>query len=139
MADVKIVDIDNVQWNMKDQEARNKIAALEENFNYLTTYSTNETLTGEKWIDSKPIYRKVVDVGTLTNKTSKNVLHNIQNINNVVNLKLIAKDSVNNIVSDFGGKDISIYVDRLNITIVSNENFSGYTGYTIIEYTKTTN
>ncbi len=24
MADVKIVDIDNVQWNMKDQEARNK-------------------------------------------------------------------------------------------------------------------
>ena len=30
MADVKIVDIDNVQWNMKDQEARNKIASLEE-------------------------------------------------------------------------------------------------------------
>ena len=29
MADVKIVDIDNVQWNMKDQEARNKIANLE--------------------------------------------------------------------------------------------------------------
>ena len=25
MADVKIVDIDNEQWNMKDQEARNKI------------------------------------------------------------------------------------------------------------------
>ena len=30
MQDVKIVDIDNVQWNMKDQEARNKIAILEE-------------------------------------------------------------------------------------------------------------
>lgn len=29
MADVKIVDIDNVQWNMKDQEARNKIINLE--------------------------------------------------------------------------------------------------------------
>ena len=29
MADVKIVDIDNVQWNMKDQEARNKITNLE--------------------------------------------------------------------------------------------------------------
>lgn len=29
MQDVKIVDIDNVQWNMKDQEARNKIANLE--------------------------------------------------------------------------------------------------------------
>ena len=29
MQDVKIVDIDNVQWNIKDQEARNKIANLE--------------------------------------------------------------------------------------------------------------
>lgn len=28
MADVKIVDIDNVQWNMKDQEARNEIANM---------------------------------------------------------------------------------------------------------------
>ena len=32
MADVKIVDIDNEQWNMKDQEARNKIANLENLF-----------------------------------------------------------------------------------------------------------
>ena len=38
MADVKIVDIDNVQWNMKDQEARNKIAILEEDN---TTNKTN--------------------------------------------------------------------------------------------------
>lgn len=30
MADVKLVDIDGSQWNMKDQEARNKIAELEE-------------------------------------------------------------------------------------------------------------
>ena len=30
MQDVKIIDIDNEQWNMKDQEARNKIAVLEE-------------------------------------------------------------------------------------------------------------
>ena len=29
MADVKIIDIDNVQWNMKDQEARNRIVTLE--------------------------------------------------------------------------------------------------------------
>lgn len=29
MADVKIVDIDNVQWNIKDQEARNKVTEIE--------------------------------------------------------------------------------------------------------------
>ena len=32
MQDVKIIDIDNVQWNMKDQEARNRIANLENLF-----------------------------------------------------------------------------------------------------------
>ena len=32
MADVKIVDIDGSQWNMKDQEARNKIVILENLF-----------------------------------------------------------------------------------------------------------
>ena len=30
MQDVKIVDIDNVQWNIKDQEARNNINILKE-------------------------------------------------------------------------------------------------------------
>ena len=35
MQDVKIIDIDNEQWNMKDQEARNKIANLEELGNIL--------------------------------------------------------------------------------------------------------
>ena len=31
MADVKIIDIDSTQWNIKDQEARNRIADIEEN------------------------------------------------------------------------------------------------------------
>lgn len=31
MAEVKIIDIDGIQWEMKDQTARNKIANLEEN------------------------------------------------------------------------------------------------------------
>lgn len=35
MQEVKIIDIDNVQWNIKDQEARNKIATLEELGNIL--------------------------------------------------------------------------------------------------------
>lgn len=41
MQDVKIVDIDNVQWNMKDQEARNKIAALEEKTTVKITNKSN--------------------------------------------------------------------------------------------------
>ena len=37
MADVKIVDIDNVQWNIKDQEARNKNAEQDTNITNLAT------------------------------------------------------------------------------------------------------
>ena len=48
MADVKIVDIDNVQWNMKDQEARNRIAELETEIPKLKTV--------EKWQYTIPNY-----------------------------------------------------------------------------------
>lgn len=33
MADVKIIDIDGSQWNMKDQDTRDKIAVLEDKLN----------------------------------------------------------------------------------------------------------
>ena len=78
MADVKIVDIDSVQWNIKDQEARNQIATLKENFNSLTVYSTDEVKTNKKWIDGKDIYRKVVVFPFVPN--------NQYNINAVPNL-----------------------------------------------------
>ena len=44
MADVKIVDIDGSQWNMKDQEARNRIATLETevNTNIPERFTTDE-------------------------------------------------------------------------------------------------
>lgn len=42
MQDVKIIDIDNVQWNIKDQEARNQIAKLEEKKHIKITQLINE-------------------------------------------------------------------------------------------------
>lgn len=42
MADVKIVDIDTSQWNIKDQEARNRIATLEEKTTVKVTVKINE-------------------------------------------------------------------------------------------------
>ena len=45
MQDVKIVDIDNVQWNIKDQEARNKITELEEK----TTVKVTKKIDQEKF------------------------------------------------------------------------------------------
>lgn len=42
MADVKIVDIDTVQWNIKDQVARNKVVELE------TKTTINEKILSQK-------------------------------------------------------------------------------------------
>lgn len=48
MADVKIINIDNEQWNIKDQMAREKIANLETEMEKLKTI--------EKWEYTVPIY-----------------------------------------------------------------------------------
>ena len=48
MAEVKIIDIDGVQWEMKDQTARNKITALETEITNLKTI--------EKWEYVIPTY-----------------------------------------------------------------------------------
>ena len=43
------------------------------------TYSTTETVVGE--YNGKPLYRKIVNFGALPNNTTKEVTHNIPNIN----------------------------------------------------------
>ena len=68
MADVKIVDIDNVQWNMKDQEARNRIAILETEIQKLKTV--------EKWEYNIPIYGGEIVArkqGNVVNVTGVNI------------------------------------------------------------------
>lgn len=40
-------------------------------------YSTDEVDTKQKWIDDKPIYRKVFDFGTLPNVATKSLNHNL--------------------------------------------------------------
>ena len=52
MADVKIIDIDNEQWNIKDQEARNRIATLEE----------KATVKVTKKIDNEKIKMNLIEI-----------------------------------------------------------------------------
>lgn len=116
------------------------------------TYSTNEICIGE-WIDGKPLYRKVIDVGNLPNNTSKNIQVGVSNISckhlygtavgtgvgtaylgYTLTLPLVHTNTLAN--------GISIRYDGSNgasqITIVSGADYSGYTGHVVMEYTKTT-
>lgn len=104
------------------------------------SYSTSEVNTGKKWIDGKPIYRKVVNIGNLPNNVSKTVAHNIQNIEIAIKAEVIAKNSNNNILltATYGGTACTCFVNNTNIQVGTNQDMTSYSGYVILEYTKTT-
>lgn len=102
-------------------------------------YSTNETIVG-KWINDKPIYRKVIDIGTLPNNSTKSVPTGLTNTDiRLVNVYGICYNSDGNYQAGLNDT-----YSRINLTPTNNLNirtsidFSAYTGYVILEYIKTT-
>ena len=106
-------------------------------------YSTEETKTGNYWIDGKPIYRIVVDVGQLPNNTTKNVLHNISDFDTSIDYRIIAKAPASTDgrcikIGQYCYADESVYVDDTRVRITTKNDLTQYYGYAIIEYTKDT-
>lgn len=107
------------------------------------SYSETEQLTGGTWIDGKPIYRKTIDIGNLPNASSKDVLHNIDNLDNLVNLYGSAREGDTRyllpfVVSSTSGC-ISVYlISGGYVRINTGTNRSNMTGVVTLEYTKTT-
>ena len=138
MADVKIVDIDGSQWNMKDQEARNKIAELETLISNNNTYSTEEIKTSKKWIDGKPIYKKII-FGKIT-ETAQNINHQIENIDSYV--KLEPYMVINKMLyPSFNTGNYYFTIFALSKTQLGLQTIEGYinNNYRVtLEYTKTT-
>ena len=107
-----------------------------------TDYSTTEQNTGRLWIDGKTIYRKHVNLGSLTNATPKSVAHGISNLSTVVSLTGFATNGTvflplplaryNNFASQIG-----LYMDTTNVVVEPGNDRTTYTGYVVIEYTKT--
>ena len=113
--------------------------------NKLNTYSTEETLTGETWIDGKPLYRIVLQVGALNGTNIKKV-NTPENIYFMLPYQGMLIDSygteypinynnIYNLNQDIG----SFYYKNENcIHIKQFADFGIVDGYIIIEYTKTT-
>lgn len=112
----------------------------------LDIYSTSETKTNKIWINNKPIYRKIIDVGNLPNNDYKAINHNIENIDELVNVSAIAVSSGGYYFNIpfvgtpglFSSTRIGIRANSVNIQIASTTDASTYTAYAILEYTKTT-
>ena len=104
------------------------------------SYSTTEQKTGGVWIDGKPIYRKVVDVGSMPNRVTKSVPHNILNLDNIINITGYARNGVEKLPLPFvsAAYNIEVYINSGNIKIGSIQDYSMYSGYVVLEYTKTT-
>lgn len=105
-------------------------------------YSASETLTNKVWIDGKPIYRKVVDLGTLPNSaTTKVVAHGITGISTVTSITGIMQTTgfqmplpylhPTNITASVG-----IYMDPTSISAVCGADRSAYIARVYVEYTK---
>lgn len=107
-------------------------------------YSINEVPTGESWINNEPIFRKVVTVGALPNAVTKTVPHGINRIKDVLKCAGIAYDPATQghillpyIQLAAIGDCLSVQVIRdLIYLYTTTGNYSAYTGYVILEYTK---
>ena len=110
------------------------------------SYSTDEVKTGGKWIDGKPIYRKVVDFGALPNATIKEVSFDNINADTFVKIEGIAMgNSGTAVIIPFADtsdatQSIAIIINSSSVSINTGAtNRSDYTKcYITIEYTKTT-
>lgn len=110
-------------------------------------YSTTEQNTGVKWIDGKNIYRIVVELGALPNATTKNVAHNITNINEWIKIIAVANNTNNtsgiSIPLVYDGNNASnntrLAVNDTNVVLETDTDRSSFNKcYAILFYTKTT-
>lgn len=106
-------------------------------------FSTDEKVIGT-WIDGKPLYQKTVDCGTLPDKTTKEVLHNIANVDKIVSVDGFCDNGSTFMplpyVHDQNvGNQVGIICNTTKVILLSRgANMSGYNGCVILRYTKTT-
>ena len=104
------------------------------------SYSTSEMLTGGKWIDGKPIYRKVL-FGSIT-ETTQEIAHQIESIDSYVNLTpYMIHASGSQLYPSFNTGSYYFTVFASAKTVLVLQCVSGYVGNlyrVVLEYTKTT-
>ena len=123
-----------------------RITAAETNITNLQKNVNNasaETVVG-KWINNKPLYRKIYTVAALPNATALNVALNISHLENIVRLEINATNRGKTLFfplpyyrndSTLG---IEMYATNTNIVIVAGTDRRELTAFVIVEYTKTT-
>ena len=104
---------------------------------YPYNYSTTEKAVGT-WTDGKTIYKKTIDCGNLPNNTSKNVNHNISNIDRIITFEAMATGTNSFLPVPFIGANnyVAINFSNVDIYLATNTDRSGYYLYITMYYTK---
>lgn len=107
------------------------------------TWSTAEKNTGEKWIDGRWIFRKVVALTEAFLETNDtDIAHGISSLKDVLSIRAYWDDGGAFHFAPYVASSASVYIKAgaTNITsvVVGSPTFNGFTdGYAVIEYTKT--
>lgn len=111
-----------------------------EGYELVEDYSTSEVKTNAVWINSKPIYRKVI-LETMNGSSTISIQHNISNLEEVTDLKYFLYASSNN-NTDIPNNNFAYRINRITNTTISGVSNSAYDNNwqlkIIIEYTKST-
>lgn len=108
-------------------------------------YSTSETDTGLKWIDNKSVYRKVIDIGSLPNSTTKYIPHGITGIDTLIHAEILTSNNAKDtffpvpytvIGSPYINYQTNFILTDTDIGIECGTDRSAFSGYAILEYTK---
>lgn len=101
-------------------------------------FGVDATDTGRRWVDGKPIFRKVIDFGALPNTAAKNVAHGLTGVDFVLHsyggAALAAGSPISRPIPNDG---ILLAVDAVNVTVTTASDLSLYlVSYVVLEFTK---
>ena len=105
-------------------------------------YSTAETMVGY-WIDGKPLYQKTINFGSLPNATEKSIAHGVSNVDTIWLYDGFTNNGTIKAPISFANSYSSdvcyvFYIKSNYIICRTGYNYSDYSAYVTIRYTKTT-
>ena len=113
-------------------------------------YSTNETKTNKVWINDKPIYRKVIYISAFPNNSEEHIDISSLNLEYLVHLYGFAGSGgagndgfpINTARPDNLASEVGSWLIIINsityLCIRTGADRSNFSGYIVLEYTKTT-
>lgn len=107
--------------------------------NELPAYSETEVLTSRRWVDNKPIYRKVIDMGNLPDTDTKVVDAGIVGLGEITEIYGTTITTTGYLPLPYlspSGGEIKLWFDSGNVNLTTTNDRQLLTGLVVLEYTK---